>query len=248
MVVDSGDYDEHYRAECHVTTTTYIQHNLDSHPRFIGGWDFSIQSGNMLVFEAIDFEIAHNTTLDHIQNGQVFMRVFSGGIIQFSDGCHMSISDDNLGRNIWPFIEIDGSNELHFIAGNGKKEPALYCELANGVTLHASVFYFKSEGFGTITADDNVPVVKIVSPAGTKISGSVISLGRFASTKLANTPYPNYKVYFDWDIADDSELTQVNLGKFASLTVRKNPDKGVALPGHAAGNVPDLANYTQLDY
>ena len=248
VVVDSGDYDEHYRAECHVTTTTYIRHNLDSHPRFIGGWDFSIQSGNMLAFDAIDFEIAHNTTLDHIQNGQVFMRVFSGGIIQFADGCHMSISDDNLGRNTWPFIEIDGSNELRFIAGNGKKEPALYCELANGVTLHASVFYFNSEGFGTMGADDNTPVVKIVSPAGTKISGSVISLGRFASTKLANTPYPNYKVYFDWDIADDSELTQVNLGKFASLTVRKNPDKGVALPGHAAGNVPDLAEYNQLDY
>ena len=248
VVVDSGDYDEHHRAECHVTTTTYIRHNLDSHPRFIGGWDFSIQSGNMLAFEAIDFEIAHNTTLDHIQNGQVFMRVFSGGIIQFSDGCHMSISDDNLGRNTWPFIEIGGSNELRFIAGNGKKEPALYCELANGVTLHASVFYFNSAGFGTIAADDNTPVVKIVSPAGTKISGSVISLGRFASTELANTPYPNYKVYFDWDIADDSELTQVNLGKFASLTVRKNPDKGVALPGHAAGDVPELANYTQLDY
>lgn len=248
VVVDSGDYDEHHRAECHVTTTTYIRHNLDSHPRFIGGWDFSIQSGNMLAFEAIDFEIAHNTTLEYIQNGQVFMRVFSGGIIQFSDGCHMSISDDNLGRNTWPFIKIGGSNELRFIAGNGKKEPALYCELANGVTLHASVFYFNSEGFGPIAADDNTPVVKIVSPAGTKISGSVISLGRFASTELANTPYPNYKVYFDWDIADDSELTQVNLGKFASLTVRKNPDKGVALPGHAAGDVPELANYTQLDY
>lgn len=248
VVVDSGDYDEHHRAECHVTTTTYIRHNLDRHPRFIGGWDFSIQSGNMLAFEAIDFEIAHSTTLDYIQNGQVFMRVFSGGIIQFSDGCHMSISDDNLGRNTWPFIEIDGSNDLRFIAGNGKKEPALYCELANGVTLHASVFYFNSEGFGTIAADDNTPVVKIVSPAGTKISGSVISLGRFASTKLAYTPYPSYKVYFDWDIADDSELTQVNLGKFASLTVLKNPDKGVALPGHAAGNVPELANYTQLDY
>ena len=247
-VVDSGDYDEHYRAGCHVTTTTYIRHNLDSHPRFIGGWDFSIQSGNMLAFEAIDFEIAHSTTLDPIRNGQVFMRVFSGGIIQFSGGCHMSISDDNLGMNLWPFIEISGSNELRFIAGHGKKEPALYCELANGATLHAPVFRFNSEGFGTIAADDNTPVVKIVSPAGTKISGSVISLGRFASTKLANTPYPSYKVYFDWDIADDSKLTQVNLGKFASLTVRKNPDKGVALPGSSVGNVPELANYTQLDY
>lgn len=248
VVVDSGDYDEHYRAECHVTTTTYIRHNLDSHPRFIGGWDFTIQSGNMLAFEAIDFEIAHSTTLDHIRNGQVFMRVFSGGIIQFSDGCHMSISDDNLGMNTWPFIELDGSNELRLIAGNGKKEPALYCELANGVTLHAPVFYFNSTGFGVMGADDNTPVVKIVSPAGTKISGSVISLGRFASTTLAYTSYPGYKVYFDWDIADDSELTQVNLGKFASLTVLKNPYKGVALPGHAAGNVPELANYTQLDY
>jgi len=202
----------------------------------------------MLAFEAIDFEIAHNTTLDHIQNGQVFMRVFSGGTIQFSDGCHMSISDDNLGRNTWPFIELDGANELRFIAGNGKKEPALYCELANGVTLHAPVFYFNTTGFGTMAADDNTPVVKIVSPAGTKISGAVVQLGRFASTTLAYTPYPKYKVYFDWDIADDSELTQVNLGKFASLTILKNPDKGVALPGHATGDVPELANYTQWDY
>ena len=97
-------------------------------------------------------------------------------------------------------------------------------------------------------ADDNTPVVKIVSPAGTKISGSVITLGRFTSTALLNTPYPNYKLYFDWDIADDSELTQVDLGKFASLAVRKNPDKGVALPGHAVGNVPELADYAQWDY
>jgi hypothetical protein len=98
-----------------------------------------------------------------------------------------------------------------------------------------------------MAADDNTPVVKIVSPAGTKIFGSVISLGRFASTKLANTPYPIHKVYFDWDIADDSELTQVNLGKFASLTLRKNPDRGVALPGSSIGNVPDLAEYYQWD-
>ena len=248
-VVDSGDYVEQLRAECHVTTATYILHNLDRHPRFIGGWDFNIQPGNSISFDAIDFEIAHSTTPDYIRNGQVFIRVSSGGIIQFFDGCHMSISDDNFGMNSWPFIQTYGSSEIRFIAGNGKKEPALYCELANGVTLHAPVFRFDGEaGFGVMGADDNTPAVKIVSPAGTKISGSVISLGRFASTALLTTPYPNYKLYFDWDIADDSELTQVDLGKFASLTVRKNPDKGVALPGHAVGNVPELADYAQLDY
>lgn len=248
-VVDSGDYVEQLLAGCHVTTTTYILHNLDRHPRFIGGWDFSIQPGNILSFDAIDFEIAHSTTPDYIRNGQVFIRVSSGGIIRFSDGCHMSISDDNFGMNLWPFIQTYGSSELWFIAGNGKKEPALYCELANGVTLHAPVFRFDGEaGFGAMGADDNTPVVKIVSPAGTKISGSVITLGRFTSTGLLYTPYPNYKLYFDWDIADDSELTQVDLGKFASLAVRKNPDKGVALPGHAVGNVPELADYAQWDY
>lgn len=248
-VVDSGDYVEQLRAECHVTTTTYILHNLDRHPRFIGGWDFSIQPGNILSFDAIDFEIAHSTTPDYVRNGQVFIRVYSGGIIRFSDGCHMSISDNNFGMNLWPFIETNGSSEIRFTAGNGKKEPALYCELANGVTLHAPVFRFDGEaGFGVMGADDNTPAVKIVSPAGTKISGSVISLGRFASTSLLHTPYPNYKLYFDWDIADDSELTQVDLGKFASLIVRKNPDKGVALPGHAVGSVPELADYTQWDY
>lgn len=248
-VVDSGDYVEQLLTGCHVTTTTYILHNLDRHPRFIGGWDFSIQPGNILSFDAIDFEIAHSTTPDYIRNGQVFIRVGSGGIIQFSDGCHMSISDDNFGMNLWPFIQTYGLSGIRFIAGNGKKEPALYCELANGATLHAPVFRFDGEaGFDIVFADDNTPVVKIVSPAGTKISGSVITLGRFTSTGLLTTPYPNYKLYFDWDIADDSELTQVDLGKFASLTVRKNPDKGVALPGHAVGSVPELADYAQWDY
>ena len=91
-------------------------------------------------------------------------------------------------------------------------------------------------------------MIKFVSPSGTKHTGSVLGLDRFSSTSLLVTPGDHYKMYFDWDIADDSDTSQVDLGKFASLTLYKNPDKGQALPGSSVGNVPELANYTQLDY
>ena len=75
-----------------------------------------------------------------------------------------------------------------------------------------------------------------------------MGLDRFANTRLTTTPLTHYKMYFDWDIADDSGTSQVDLGKFASLTLYKNPGKGQALPGSSVGNVPDLAEYHQWDY
>ena len=90
--------------------------------------------------------------------------------------------------------------------------------------------------------------IKLVSPSGTKHTGSVLSLGRFGEAALLTTTYPYHKMYFDWDIADDSGTTQVDLGKFARLTLFKNPGKGQALPGSSVGNVPDLADYSQWDY
>ena len=90
--------------------------------------------------------------------------------------------------------------------------------------------------------------IKIVSPSGTKHTGSVLSLDRFTRAYLLTTPWPHYKLYFDWDIADNSGTTQVDLGKFALLELYKNPGKGQALPGSSVGNVPDLAEYHQWDY
>ena len=90
--------------------------------------------------------------------------------------------------------------------------------------------------------------IKFVSHSGTKHVGPVFRLDRFTSVFLLDTPVTHYKMYFDWDIADDSDTSQVDLGKFAALTLYKNPDKGQALPGSSVGNVPELADYTQWDY
>ena len=91
--------------------------------------------------------------------------------------------------------------------------------------------------------------IKLVSPSGTKHIGPALSLGRFTSAYLTLTPgYQHHKMYFDWDIADDSGTSQVDLGKFAFLRLYKNPNKGQALPGSSVGNVPDLAEYHQWDY
>ena len=90
--------------------------------------------------------------------------------------------------------------------------------------------------------------IKFVSPSGTKHTGPALGLDRFTATSLFATPVTHYKMYFDWDIADDSGTSQVDLGKFAFLQLYKNPGKGQALPGSSVGNVPDLADYTQRNY
>ena len=159
----------------------------------------------------------------------------------------MVIDSDNFGENTWPFIMMTGSSSLALTCNNG---PALYLELrGNGVTHKASYIGFLSNSsFGVPLATGPMAVIKFVSPSGTKHTGSVLSLDRFASTALLTTPGPHYKLYFDWDIADLSGTAQVDLGKFASLALYKNPGKGQALPGSSVGNVPDLADYGQWEY
>ena len=159
----------------------------------------------------------------------------------------MVIDSDNFGKNLWPFIEMGGSSRLAFRCNNG---PALYLELrGNDVTHKAPYIGFdSSSAFGDSSATGSMAMIKLVSPSGTKHTGSVLSLDRFTSTALLTTPAPHYKMYFDWDIADDSGTSQVDLGKFAYLRLYKNPGKGQALPGSSVGNVPDLAEYHQWDY
>lgn len=65
---------------------------------------------------------------------------------------------------------------------------------------------------------------------------------------MGATPYPEgHRLVFDWGIADQSSLVQVNLGKYSYLSLYKNPNAGQPLPGHDVGSVPDSADYVRND-
>jgi len=245
-VNDSGEYAD--GGNIFVTSRTVIHGTTSEHPVFRGGWDMNLSAD--LELSAVDFAIAKTPTADDNRGGVIFFRVGGSGELRIANGCHMVIDSDNFGKNIWPFIYmgwLGGSSRLALTCNNG---PALYLELrGNGVTHKAPYIRFEANSsFVAPGAAGPMAVIKFVSPSGTKHTGSALSLGRFTSTSLLTTYWPYYKMYFDWDIADDSGTSQVDLGKFASLTLYKNPDKGQALPGSSVGNVPDLAEYHQWDY
>jgi len=243
-VVDSGEYVEG-RQDIFVTSRTAIHGTTSEHPVFRCWWDMTLSAG--LELSAVDFAITKAPTVDSYPDGIPFFRVSGSGGLNIKNGCHMVIDSDNFGKNIWPFIEMNGSSYLAFHCNNG---PALYLELrGNGVTHKAPYIRFGSgSSFGGALATGSMAMIKFVSPSGTKHTGPVLGLDRFTSTYLLITPGDHYKLYFDWDIADDSGTSQVDLGKFASLALYKNPGKGQALPGSSVGNVPDLAEYYQWDY
>ena len=242
-VNDSGEYAD--GGGIFVTSRTIVRGTTSEHPVFRCWWDMTLSA--TLGLSAVDFAIRKATTADDYPDGLPFFRVGGSGTLYFENGCHMVIDTDNFGRNTWPFIEMNGFTSLELTCNHGT---ALYLELrGNGVTHKASYITFAgNSSFGIVRATGSMAAIKLVSPSGTKHTGSVLSLYRFASTWLLGTPSPSYKMYFDWDIADDSGTAQVDLGKFASLTLYKNPDKGQALPGSSVGNVPDLADYIQRDY
>ena len=242
-VNDSGEYvDDGY---IFVTSNTIVHGTTSEHPVFRGWREMTLSAA--LELSAVDFAI-HKSTADIYMDGITFFRVGGSGGLLIGDGCHMVIDSDNFGKNTWPFIVMGGSSRLALNCNNG---PALYLELrGNGVTHRASYIAFnESSAFGAIGATGPGAAIKFVSPSGTKHTGSVLALDRFTSTGMALTAnFPHHKMYFDWDIADDSGTSQVDLGKFAFLELYKNPGKGQALPGSSVGNVPDLAEYHQLDY
>ena len=251
-VNDSGEYDEGWRV-ISVTTHTIIHGTTSEHPVFRSRWSIYLSAD--LELSAVDFAIFKAPTADSYPGGIQFFIVNGSGKLLIENGCHMVIDTDNFGKNVWPFIHMGyygGSSQLILRCNNG---PALYLELrGNGVTHTASYIQFYSNcGFRDVLAPGPMAVIKIVSPSGTKHTGPVLNLDRFTGMSLltASEDYyrdDQYKMYFDWDIADDSGTSQVDLGKFASLYLYKNPDKGQALPGSSVGNVPDLADYSQLDY
>ena len=244
-VNDSGEYDEGWRV-ISVASHTIIRGTTSEHPVFRCCWDDMILSAE-LELSAVDFAIHRSTTADRHPDGMPFFRVSGLGELCIENGCHMVIDSDNFGENTRPFIDMFGSSRLTLNCNNGT---AVYLELrGNGVTHKAPYIRFESSSsFGPTSATGPMAMIKIVSPSGTKHTGPALSLGRFTSTKLIDTPATHYKMYFDWDIADDSGTSQVDLGKFAALTLFKNPGKGQALPGSSIGNVPDLADYSQREY
>lgn len=247
-VNDSGEYTD-LGVHIFVTSNTIIRGTTSEHPVFRAWWDMRLSAE--LSLSAVDFAVRKAESADRYPDGMPFFRVAGSGELHFENGCHMVIDTDNFGKNTYPFIEMGwhaGATSLTFNCNNG---PALYLELrGNGVTHRDSYISFLSNSsFGTVNATGSMAAIKLVSASGAKHIGPVLSLGRFTSTHLTHTPgYQHHKMYFDWDIADDSGTTQVDLGKFAELQLFKNPDKGQALPGSSVGNVPDLAEYYQLDY
>lgn len=244
-VNDSGGYADGAFVNIFVTSHTIVHGTTGEHPVFRCGWE--IQLSAVLELSAVDFAMQKAPAADSYMNGVTFFRTYGSGELRIEDGCHMVIDSDNFGKNLWPFINMGSSTRLGLHCNNG---PALYLELrGNGVTHRAPYIRFDdNSAFGVITATGSGTAIKLVSPYGTKHTGSVVALDRFASTGPLITPYPCYKLYFDWDIADDSDTSQVDLGKFAALTLFKNPGKGQALPGSSVGNVPELADYDQREY
>lgn len=244
-VNDSGEYVEGWQY-ISIASHTIIRGTTSEHPVFRCCWDDMILSAK-LELSAVDFAILKATTAGSYQDGVPFFNVSGLGELRIENGCHMVIDSDNFGKNTRPFIYMSGSSRLALTCNNG---PALYLELrGNGVTHKAPYIAFDSNSsFGFVLAPGSMAMIKLVSPSGTKHTGPALTLGRFTSTSLIDTIGPHYKMYFDWDIADDSGTSQVDLGKFASLTLCKNPGKGQALPGSSVGNVPDLAEYYQWDY
>ena len=99
----------------------------------------------------------------------------------------------------------------------------------------------KASGEYDLYAKETVEgVAKFVKNSSLSISGDLdgFLLKTDADAKFISTA----------SVADDSGTAQVDLGKFASLALYKNPGKGQALPGSSVGNVPDLADYGQRDY
>ena len=244
-VNDPGEYDEGWRV-ISVASHTIIRGTTSEHPVFRCCWDDMILSAE-LELSAVDFAIHKVPTAGSHSDGIPFFRVSGLGELRIENGCHMVIDSDNFGDNTRPFIDMFGSSRLTLNCNNGT---ALYLELrGNGVTHKAPYIRFDANSsFGFVFAPGPGTAIKLMSPSGTKHTGSVLELGRFTGTKLIDTPATHYKMYFDWDIADLSGTVQVDLGKFASLTLCKNPGKGQALPGSSVGNVPELAEYYQWDY
>ena len=248
-VLDGGSYiDSDYRGVV-VNCNTYVESAASSRPSFRCSWEISFNSVSSLSFDGIDFRcsIAPSAPI----NGQTFFRCYGSGQLAFVHGCRMIIDNNNFGTNAWGFIILYDNVELGLDVRDS--QPALYLELANaGTTIYSYCICFSDRSaLSAMTKDSSDPNLVINAPAGTKIVGEAIrversnSVGQYDAANVHDGIRERFLI--DWNIADDSELRQVYLHKYAYLGLRKNPAKGQALPGSSVGTIADGADYDQLD-
>ena len=248
VVLDAGEYVEGDFRIWHVTCNTIVRAVPAEHPRFRGSYEIKLSNSAALYFFSCDFYQWNITSEDQDINGVTFIRVYGDGVLTFRHSCHMIMDSSNFGKNIHHMLQLHGNTSARFDIENA--EPALYIELRNGATCPSGIFRFGSTaGIYSYVADSVDPAnIVINAPAGTKFSGSSVSVARGGSVSAGQsgnyvTGTQRHTFRIDWNIADDSDLTQVDLDKYSYLGLPANSVKGQKLPGHEVGTIRDGADY-----
>ena len=247
IVLDAGEYVEGDFRFWNVTCNTIVRAVPAEHPRFRGSYDITL-SNSSLDFSSCDFYQWNITSEDQAINGVTFIRVYGDGELSFRRSCHMIMDSSNFGKNSWPMLRLYGNTKARFFIENA--EPALYMELRNGAECSSGIFGFGSTAYiGPYNADSVAPAnIVINAPAGTKFSGPSVYVERAGSVSAWSsgnyvTGTQRHTFRIDWNIADDSALTQVYLDKYSYLGLPANSVKGQKLPGHEVGTIRDGADY-----
>jgi len=218
------------------------------HPRFRGSYEIRLSNSAELYFCSCDFYQWNITSEDQDINGVTFIRTYGTGVLAFRRSCHMIMDSSNFGKNWHSMLQLHGNAAARFDIENA--EPALYMELRNGATCPSGIFRFGSTaGIESYGADSVDPAnIVINAPAGTKFSGSSVYVERAGSVGAGQsgnyvTGTKRHTFRIDWNIADDSALTQVDLDKYSYLGLPANSVKGQKLPGHEVGTIRDGAEY-----
>ena len=248
MVLDAGEYVEGDFVTWHVTCNTIVRAVPAEHPRFRGSYEIQLSSSAELYFFSCDFYQWNITSEDQDINGVTFIRVYGDGVLAFRRSCHMIMDSSNFGKNWHSMLQLHGNTAARFDIENA--EPALYMELRNGAACPTGIFRFGSTANIESYVADSVDPANIVinAPAGTKFSGSSVCVERGGSVDawqsgnyVTGTQRHTFRI--DWNIADDSALTQVDLDKYSYLGLPANSVKGQKLPGHEVGAIRDGAEY-----
>ena len=248
IVLDAGEYVEGDFMTWHVTCNTIVREVPAEHPRFRGSYEIKLSNSAMLDFYSCDFYQWNITSEDQDINGVTFIRVYGDGVLAFHRSCHMIMDSSNFGKNWHSMLKLYGNISACFDIENA--EPALYMELRNGAACPTGIFMFGSTAnIGSYHADSVDPAnIVINAPAGTKFSGSSVYVEHAgyvdawqSSSYVTGTKRHTFRI--DWNIADDSALTQVDLDKYSYLGLPANSVKGQKLPGHEVGIIRDGAEY-----
>ena len=248
IVLDAGEYVEGDFRIWYVTCNTIVRGVPAEHPRFRGSYEIQLSNSAELYFYSCDFYQWNITSEDQDINGVTFIRVYGDGVLAFRRSCHMIMDSPNFGKNWHSMLQLHGNTAARFDIENA--EPALYMELRNGAACPTGIFRFGSLANTGAYAADSVDPANIVinAPAGTKFSGSSVYVERAGNVSagvsgnyVTGTKRHTFRI--DWNIADDSALTQVDLDKYSYLDLPANSVKGQKLPGHAVGTIRDGADY-----